>query len=169
MAYTLRIAKQRKAEETNEKKKVGFIKTALLILLRSVCLIFGSNLFVDAATQVASALGISKAVIGIAIVAGGTSLPELATSIVAARKGNSGIAIGNALGSNVFNILMILGLTGLISPMTIQGITVADLSMLLISMLLLWLFSFTKHTSTRWEGVVLTGIFIRYITYLIMT
>ncbi len=83
MAYTLRIAKQRKAEETNEKKKIGFIKTALLILLRSVCLIFGSNLFVDAATQVASALGISKAVIGIAIVAGGTSLPELATSIVA--------------------------------------------------------------------------------------
>ena len=105
--------------------------------------------------------------IGLTIVAGGTSLPELATSILAARKGNSGIAIGNVLGSNVFNILAILGVTGMISPMQIQGIGLTDLAMLVGSMVLLWLFSFTKYTVSRWEGTILTVLYIGYIGFLI--
>ena len=88
--------------------------------------------------------------IGLTIIAGGTSMPELATSVVSARKGQSGIASGNVLGSNVFNILMILGITGLISPMQLKGITNLDLSMLIISMVMLWLFSRTKYTIARW-------------------
>ena len=87
---------------------------------------------------------------------------------MAARKGNSGIAIGNALGSNVFNILLILGLTGAITPLTLQGITTLDLTMLVVSMMLLWLFSFTKLTIERWEGALLTTIFVAYLTYLVM-
>lgn len=88
--------------------------------------------------------------------------------MVAAKKGNSGIAIGNVLGSNVFNILMILGVTGLITPMTISGITIVDLSMMVISMILLWLFSFTKYRIERWEGVLLAAIFIGYISWLVV-
>ena len=87
----------------------------------------------------------------------------MATSVVSARKGNSGIAIGNALGSNVFNILAILGITGMITPMTLIGITYIDLSMLVISIMIVWLFSFTKYKIERWEGAVLTAVFVGYI------
>ena len=99
----------------------------LWMVVGLAALIGGSNLFVGGATEVARALNVSDAVIGLTIVAGGTALPELATSVVAAKKGNSGIAIGNVLGSNVLNILFILGLTGMISPMHIEGITNVDL------------------------------------------
>ncbi len=143
-------------------------KAIALVLLGLLCLIVGSNVFVDNASSVASALGVSDAVIGLTVVAMGTSLPELATSMVAAHKGNSGIAIGNVLGSNVFNILFILGLTGLICPMRIEGITTIDLSMMVVSMILLWLFSYTKYTLARWEGAVLTTIFIGYLGYLVV-
>lgn len=137
------------------------------VVLGLACLVGGSNLFVDGATSIARTFGVSDAVIGLTIVAGGTSLPELATSVVAAKKGKSAIAIGNVIGSNVFNILMILGVTGLILPMDIQGITIVDYSVMLGSMLLLWFFCYTKYTVSRWEGAALSAIFIAYIGYLI--
>ncbi len=168
MGITLTTAKPDGGAQTETKKPMKpFVATAWL-LVGLACLVFGSNLFVDGATTVAQAIGISDAVIGLTIVAGGTSLPELATSAVAARKGNSGIAIGNVLGSNVFNILLILGVTGVISPMTIQGIGFVDLSVLFGSMMLLWLFSFTKYTITRLEGALLSSIYIIYVGYLIV-
>ncbi|MBQ9668596.1 MAG: calcium/sodium antiporter [Prevotella sp.] len=137
------------------------------VALGLLCLVIGSNLFVDAATKVAQQLGVSEGVIGLTIVAGGTSLPELATSVVAARKGQSAIAIGNVIGSNVFNILMILGLTAVISPMQIEGITLVDLAVMLVSVALVWLFSATKLTVARWEGAVLTIGYIVYLAWLI--
>ena len=149
--------------EAEGKKPMATWLSVVWIFVGLACLIGGSNLFVEGATAVATNLGISEAVIGLTIVAGGTSLPELATSVVSARKGKSGIAIGNALGSNVFNILAILGVTGMITPMKLQGITVTDLSMLVISIVLVWLFSFTKYRIMRWEGAVLTAVFIGYI------
>lgn len=149
--------------KTDEKKSMATWMSVVWIIVGLVCLIGGSNLFVEGATIVATKLGVSEAVIGLTIVAGGTSLPELATSVVSARKGNSGIAIGNALGSNVFNILAILGLTGVITPMTLKGITLIDLSMLVISVILVWLFSFTTYKIERWEGAVLSVVFIAYI------
>ena len=112
MYITLRGAKVQGTDvEEKEKKPMATWLSVVWILVGLACLIGGSNLFVDGATAVATKLGVSEAVIGLTIVAGGTSLPELATSVVSARKGNSGIAIGNVLGSNVFNILAILGLT----------------------------------------------------------
>ena len=138
-----------------------------LILLGLAGLIVGSNVFVDAATEVAREFNVPEAVIGLTIVAGGTSLPELATSVVAARKGQSAIAIGNVIGSNVFNVLMILGITGLICPMQIQGITPIDLSVMTVSIALLWLFSYTKFTVERWEAALLTAIFTGYMVWLI--
>ena len=155
-------------EPAEAQAPMSWLRASLFIIIGLGCLIGGSNLFVGGATAVATELGISDAVVGLTVVAMGTSLPELATSVVAARKGNSGIAIGNALGSNVFNILLILGLTGAITPLTLQGITTLDLTMLVVSMMLLWLFSFTKLTIERWEGALLTTIFVAYLTYLVM-
>lgn len=164
MYITLRGAKAQGTDvEEKEKKAMATWLSVVWILVGLACLIGGSNLFVDGATAVATKLGVSEAVIGLTIVAGGTSLPELATSVVSARKGNSGIAIGNVLGSNVFNILAILGLTGVISPMILKGITMTDLSMMVISIILIWLFSFTKYKIERWEGAILTAVFVGYI------
>ena len=168
MYMTLKGAKKQGADaeeaiEGEGKKPMDTWLSVVWILVGLLCLIGGSNLFVEGATAVATNLGVSEAVIGLTIVAGGTSLPELATSVVSARKGNSGIAIGNALGSNVFNILAILGITGMITPMTLKGITYIDLSMLVISIMLVWLFSFTKYKIERWEGAVLTAVFVGYI------
>lgn len=169
MYITLKGAKENEQsmQQTSAKGGKPFM-SVVWIVVGLVCLVFGSNLFVDAATVIARQLGVSDAVIGLTIIAGGTSLPELATSVVSARKGQSGIAIGNVLGSNVFNILLILGVTGVMSPMTLQGITTVDLAMLVASMVMLWLFSFTKYTLARWEGAVLTIVFIGYISYLVM-
>jgi cation:H+ antiporter len=147
---------------------MSWLRAGLFIIIGLGCLIGGSNLFVGGATAVATELGISDAVVGLTVVAMGTSLPELATSVVAARKGQSAIAMGNVIGSNVMNILMILGVTGLIHPMAIQGITWLDLSVMLVSVLLLWLFSFTKYTVARWEGAVLVILFLGYMTWLVM-
>ena len=169
MYITLKGAKENEQamQQTSAKGGKSFM-SVVWIVVGLVCLVFGSNLFVDAATVIARQLGVSDAVIGLTIIAGGTSFPELATSVVSARKGQSGIAIGNVLGSNVFNILLILGITGVMSPMTLQGITTVDLTMLVVSMVMLWLFSFTKYTLARWEGALLTIVFIGYMSYLVM-
>lgn len=167
MYFTLKGAKQEPDESEEAQKNYSLPKSIFFLLLGLGCLVFGSNLFVDSATVIAKSMGVSDAVIGLTIIAGGTSMPELATSVVSARKGQSGIAIGNVLGSNVFNIMMILGITGLISPMQLKGITNLDLSMLIISMVMLWLFSFTKYTIARWEGALLTVVFLGYMSYLV--
>jgi cation:H+ antiporter len=169
MWITLRGAKGSHAIEQEQAAPRGYsvLKSVGLLVLGLACLVVGSNIFVDGATSVAQTLGVSEAVIGLTIVAGGTSLPELATSVVAARKGNSGIAIGNVLGSNVLNILLILGAAGLICPMQVQGITIVDFTVMTGSMLLLWLFSYTKLTVARWEGAVLTAIFLGYMGWLV--
>lgn len=177
MFMTLKSAKINKQELEEENKlaekalksvpKMSPAMSVVWILAGLACLIGGSTLFVEGASKLETSLGVSEAVVGLTIVAGGTSLPELATSIVSARKGSSGIAIGNVLGSNVFNILGILGVTGLICPMQLQGITDTDLSMLVISMIMIWFFSFTKYIIERWEGLILSATFIGYIAYLI--
>ena len=168
MAYTLRGAKGPDAPETSTASAdMKVWKSVLFVVLGLAGLVIGSNLFVDSASSVASSLGVSDGVIGLTIVAGGTSLPELATSVVAARKGQSAMAIGNVIGSNVFNILFILSLTAIISPMEINGITLVDISMLLGSILLLWMFSFTKYTVARWEGALLSLGFLAYLAWLL--
>ncbi len=167
MYFTLKQARSPETAEEPQPKKRALWLSVVWIVVGLACLIGGSNLFVDGATAVATQLGVSEAVIGLTIVAGGTSLPELATSVVSARKGNSGIAIGNVLGSNVFNILGILGATGLICPMELHGITMANLSVMVVSMIAVWFFSFTKYTFQRWEGAVLVVGFAVYMWHLL--
>ena len=156
------------APEASQASGTSMLKAVVMLVVGLLCLIVGSNMFVDNASFVASSLGVSDAVIGLTIVAGGTSLPELATSMVSAKKGNSDIAIGNVIGSNVFNILMIIGITGLVKPMHIAGITTLDLIMMLASMLLMWFFCRTTYKVKRWEGAVLTIVYLAYLTWLIM-
>jgi cation:H+ antiporter len=136
------------------------------MILGLACLIIGSNIFVDGASYVAYRFGVRQSVVGLTIVAGGTSLPELATSVVAARKGQSALAIGNAIGSNVFNILLILGVTAAISPMRIMGINIIDLSMMILSAGLLWIFAYTKYTVSRREGWLMIAGFLAYMGWL---
>lgn len=153
-------------EEKKPQDNKATWKNVMWIVIGLACLIFGSNLFVDAASYVAYRFGVRQSVVGLTIVAGGTSLPELATSVVAARKGQSALAIGNAIGSNVFNILLILGMTAVICPMRIMGINIIDLSMMIISMGLLWIFAYTKYTVSRREGFLLIAGFLAYMAWL---
>ena len=169
MVYTFSVTRKNASSEPEETPQppMPVWKAAFFVILGLTFLIVGSNIFVDSATAVAESLGVSQSIIGLTIVAGGTSLPELATSIVAARKGQSAIAIGNVIGSNVFNILLILGLTATICPMQIGGITLIDMATMLVSVVVLWLFSFTKLKVERWEGAVLTLGYVAYTAWLL--
>ena len=169
MVYTLRQAKAGSSEEKATATNMKTGKAVLYLIGGLAGLVVGSNVFVDHASNLAFALGISEAVVGLTVVAGGTSLPELATSVVAARKGQSAIAIGNVIGSNVFNILMILGLTGVICPLEIEGITLVDQAVMLVSIVLVWLFSRTRYTVERWEGVLLVAGYAAYLAWLIIS
>lgn len=167
MVYIFRTAKGEDADEVVKTTNGSVAKSVVYMLIGIVCLVGGSNVFVSGATEIAYQLGVSQAVIGLTIVAIGTSLPELATSVVAAIKGQSGLAIGNVVGSNVFNILFILGVTGTIHPMRTSGITKFDMIVMVVSMLLLWLFSFTKYKVSRVEGAVLTFGYVAYMAWLV--
>ena len=167
MVYSLRQAKNGQDDTPTEAKQQNPWLSVLFIVLGLIGLVIGSNLFVDHASNLALSLGISEGVVGLTVVAGGTSLPELATSVVAARKGQSAIAIGNVIGSNVFNILLILGITATISPLEIEGITTIDLAVMLLSVVLVWLFSRTRYTVERWEGALLLGLYLVYVGWLI--
>ena len=167
MWQTYRVAMRERKETVAAPPSMPWWRALLWMALGLGALVLGSDLFVSSASALAVSLGMSQAVVGLTIVAGGTSLPELATSVVAAYRGRSAIAIGNVIGSNVFNILAILGLTSLISPLQISGITPVDLGLLLGSVALLWLFCFTKYTVARWEGWVLILIFGAYMGWLL--
>ena len=166
MIYTLMQVKKDSVDKVQAETSPVW-KNVLFLLGGLLLLAVGSNLFVDHASNLALALGVSEGVVGLTVVAGGTSLPELATSVVAARKGQSAIAIGNVIGSNVFNILLILGLTATISPLAIAGITTVDMAVMLLSVALVWLFSFTRYTVERWEGAALVGGYLVYLVWLI--
>lgn len=155
-------------DDSTPAKPMKVMKAVLLIAGGLAGLIIGSNIFVSHAASVARALGVSDAVIGLTIVACGTSLPELATSLVAARKGNSGIAIGNVVGSNIFNILMILGITGAIQPLRTAGITMVDFGMMIVSILLMWQMSYSRFRVSRGEGCLLVVLFAAYMTWLVV-
>lgn len=169
LGYTFAIAHN--GGENGETIKIMPIwKASLFIISGLAGLIYGGQFFVDGASGIARGLGVSESIIGLTLVAGGTSLPELATSVVAALKKNPEMAIGNVIGSNLFNIFLVLGCSATITPMNIQGITNLDLGVLIGSCVLLYIFGlfFQKRTITRPEGTLLIACYIAYITYLII-
>ena len=133
-------------------------------------LIAGGESFVRGASELARALGASESLIAVTIVAGGTSLPELATSVVAALKGKSEMAVGNVVGSNLFNIFLILGLSSTISPIKLAGIGAIDLGMVLLSSIVLWFVGvfYKERTITRAEGALMIALYVAYTLYLIL-
>lgn len=144
--------------------------SAIMVVGGLAALIYGGDLFVEKASAIARSWGVSDAIIGLTIVAAGTSLPELATSLVAAVKGNSGIAVGNVIGSNIFNIFLVLGCAAAVRPLPFGGISMLDLGVLTGSALLFWFFGwfFKTRTITRIEGAIMAACYILYITLLVI-
>lgn len=144
-------------------------KLAAMIVGGLVLLVGGGELFLRAATAIARALGVSDSVIALTLVAGGTSLPELAASIVSLVKGRSAMALGNAIGSNIANILLILGLSATIRPLSMGGITNADLAAVLSNALLLWIaaFTFRRRAIDRTEGALFLLLYAAYLWHLL--
>ena len=170
MAYSIYSASRSPEHDSNDLVvQMSKLKSAIFVLGGLLLLIVGSNVFVDHASQLAFSMGISEGVVGLTVVAGGTSLPELATTVVAARKGQSALAIGNVIGSNVFNILLILGLTATIHPLQIEGITTIDMAVMLLSVSFVWIFCFTRLKVERWEGFVLLIGYLAYLAWLIIS
>ena len=170
LRYTFAIAHNGGDEAEGEKiKEMPIWKSTLFILGGLAGLIYGGQLFVDGASGIASSLGVSESIIGLTIVAGGTSLPELATSVTAALKKNSGIAVGNVIGSNLFNIFFVLGCSATISPLPMGGINNVDMAILIGSAIFFWVVGwfFKKRTITRVEGALLVVCYVAYTAYLI--
>lgn len=170
MGYTFAIAKNGDGEEGGEIRSLPMWKSLLFILLGLGALIGGGQLFVNGASGIARSLGVSESVIGLTLVAGGTSLPELATSVSAALKKNPGIAIGNVIGSNLFNAFAVLGASATINDLPLGGITNFDFTTLVVASLLLWIVGFFmgRRIVTRPEGIFLVACYVAYTTYLIM-
>lgn len=167
MAYTFSIARDKGGEGGSAVADMPYWKIALFVLSGLAGLIVGGNLFVSGASDIALRMGVSETVVGLTLVAAGTSLPELATSVVAARKGRSAIAIGNVIGSNIFNVFFVMGFCASVSPMPVGGISYVDLSVMILSILLLWSFAYTKRTVERWEGGMMLLCYAAYLSYLI--
>jgi len=155
-------------EESIPKSPYKIWQSIIFILTGLALLVLGSNLFVDGAVAVAENFGVSQAVIGLTIIALGTSLPELTTSVVASFKNENDIAIGNAVGSNVFNILSILGVSSLVRPIADTGVTMVDLSIMMFFAILILPLSRSKFTLRRWEGTLLFCGYIAYMIYLVI-
>lgn len=169
--YTLGIAKRIEGSEALYPVKERSIKkTSIMIVAGLLALISGGKLVADGAVDLATALGISQSTIGLTIVAVGTSLPELATSAMAAYKKNPEIAVGNIVGSNIFNIFFILGITSLIRPLPFAAKRNLDIGVLILANILLFLFMFTgkKRKLDRWEAGLFLIIYSAYILFLIM-
>ena len=166
--YTFSITNDADEEEAGETMSIW--KVVLFIVAGLAALIFGGNIFVDGATEIARVLSLSEAVIGITIVSAGSSLPELAVSVSAARKGNVGIALGNVLGSNILNIFFILGVSATITPIALDGFSCVDYYVLLASSLLIYAVARFggKAIITRFEGALLVAGYVAYTTWLVM-
>ena len=154
--------------EGDEAKELTWLKSILFTLLGAAAIIFGGDLVVDSASTIAISLGMGETLVGLTIVAFGTSLPELVTSVIAAKKGDSGIAMGNVVGSCIFNILFILGITGTIQPMAAEPAFVIDTGILIGVSFLMLLFAFTKKKTSRLEGGISVLVYACYTAYIIM-
>ena len=146
----------------------GWGGSLLLILVGMAALVVGGHILVDNAAAVAREWGVSESVIGATILAAGTSLPELATSVIAAHKGSLGLAFGNVIGSNVFNIAFVIGTCSSIVPMEVTEITQVDWLMLVGSCILVWIVAFTRRELRRWEGILLVLCYLSYLVSLLL-
>ena len=167
--YLITLAKQKKEENKTEKPKYKMGKSLLFIALGLAGIIIGSEMVVQNASSIATAIGLSERVIALTVIAFGTSLPELVTTIVASRKGEQDLVVGNIIGSNIFNICIVLGLPvaifGAVTPASFQMI---DIVMLVASAALLFVFAASTRRVKRLEGVMMLALFATYYTYILV-
>ena len=172
MFILVKAAKKDSVKDEENTSEIKMSKNILLSLIGVVGIVFGGNLVVDSATNIAYALGMSEKLVGLTIVAVGTSLPELVTSIVAALKGENDIALGNVLGSNIFNLVLILGASATITPIAVSGVMIIDFIILIaVTLFIGALIFFNKKDEKRLgrlEGIILVGIYVAYLAYIIM-
>ena len=167
MGYSFWLSRRKVEVDSFVEDKQGYALILLKIVLGIALLVLGGNILVDSAASVAREFGVSEAVIGLTLLAAGTSLPELATSAVAARKGSVGMAVGNVIGSNVFNVFLVLGAASLIRPMQIEGIRGLDVAFLLGSSLAVMLLAIAFRRLNRWMGILLVVAYAVYLALLI--
>lgn len=156
------------ALEAEEIQIMPVPKSIIFIVLGCAAIAFGSDWVVDGATTIAEAMGVSQTLIGLTVVAFGTSLPELATSIMAAKKNEVDMALGNAIGSNIFNILMVLGIAAAISPMAFITENIIDIVSLIAFSAIVWIMAWTKHELSKKEGWVMAILYAVYVVYICM-
>jgi len=169
LVYNIILSRNSPDEAEIEAKSYTYFKAILFIVLGLVGLVVGGRLIVDSAVGIAQIFGMTERVIGLTIVSIGTSLPELATSVVAVRKKNVDIAIGNVVGSNIFNIFLVLGISTVVNSVPVPEASFVDIALNIIAGLLLFVFVFTGkgRSLERWEGIVFLAIYIGYLFYLI--
>lgn len=168
MAYRIAMKDRKEAQDVVLEEKTPMLKLLLLIVLGMAALVIGGHVLVNNAAAVAREWGVAESVIGMTILAAGTSLPEFATSVVAAHKGSLGLAFGNVIGSNVFNIAFVIGCCSSIVPMKVTEIVPFDWIMLVGSCLLVWLVCWTSRKLSRWEGALLVLCYLSYLIWLII-
>lgn len=166
--YLIALKDRKNSAEEHQGDEMSLLKSLGLILVGMVALVAGGRVLVDNAASLAREMGVSESVIGLTILAGGTSLPELATSVIAARKGSFGLALGNVLGSNIFNIAFVVGFCSSAVPMTVAEITTIDWGMLVGSVALTWLVAWTGRNLQKKEGILLVLCYLAYLVWLIM-
>ena len=171
MVFLVLRTKKGNKEDSNEEEKITkgkLVLSSLLTIVGLAAIIFGGDLVKNKASSIATGLGMSETLVGLTIVAVGTSLPELVTSVVAAIKKENEIAVGNVIGSNIFNILLILGVSSTISPLTINSAVMIDLLILLFSGIVIILISQFFKDVKRWHGIILILLYVSYLTYIII-
>ena len=168
MAYRIAMKDRKEAQDVVFEEKTPMLKLLLLIVLGMASLVIGGHVLVNNAAAVAREWGVAESVIGMTILAAGTSLPEFATSVVAAHKGSLGLAFGNVIGSNVFNIAFVIGCCSSIVPMKVTEIVPFDWIMFVGSCLLVWLVCWTSRKLSRWEGALLVLCYLSYLIWLII-
>ncbi len=166
--YLISIMRNKKDNDADEMAKYGMFKSIIFTILGIVCIVMGSNVVVDSASKIAGMLGVSQKMIALTVVAFGTSLPELVTSIVSTRKGEHEILVGNIVGSNIFNIGVVLGVpVALFGGIQAVGFNVIDLIAMIVSAILLFIFAYKDHEIHRHEGIIMLVLFVIYYSYVI--
>ena len=154
-------------EECDNMKELSYGKSILFLIVGAAAIAFGGDLTVDTASRIAIELGMSQTLVGLTIVSIGTSLPELVTSVVAARKNEVDMAVGNAVGSNIFNILMVLGISSAISPVALIRENIIDIVLLMVFSVMVWIFAGTRKKIERKEGIIMVVVYLVYCAYII--
>ena len=154
--------------DAEELKVMSYPKSIIYIVGGAIAIAIGGDLTVDTASRIAIDLGMSQTLVGLTIVSIGTSLPELVTSVVAARKNEVDMAVGNAVGSNIFNILMVLGIASAINPVSLIRENVIDIIILVVFSVVVWIFAATKKKISRKEGIAMVAMYLVYAVYIIL-